>query len=277
MGNNFLTKVVGTEIQRDSVAFWNLGQAGILIKGRSDDGLVCVDPYLTASIEDTDPNSEFKRAFPPIMEPEMLACADGILLTHAHGDHLDIETISGIAKASQQTQFAVPAPDEGLLGGIVSPEKLVSVRGQERFYLKNFKVTPVPAAHTEYEVDANGSHFYFGYFLDVNGIRIYHSGDTVVTPMLLEQVRAFQPHIAFLPINGRDPFRTSRGIVGNINFREAVDFAVSVGADMFVPIHYDLFPNNRENPAYMVDYLFQQYPFQKFHMMAPGERFIYYK
>ncbi|MBT2736679.1 hypothetical protein [Bacillus sp. ISL-7] len=42
-------------------------------------------------------------------------------------------------------------------------------------------------------------------------------------------------------------------------------------------IHYDMFPNNRDNPAYFVDYLFHHYPTQKFHMMVPGERFIYHK
>jgi len=59
--------------------------------------------------------------------------------------------------------------------------------------------------------------------------------------------------------------------------REAADFSAMVGIDLNVPIHYDMFPNNRENPAYFVDYLFHHYHNQKFHMMVSGERFIYQK
>ena len=105
--------------------------------------------------------------------------------------------------------------------------------------------------------------------------RSYHSGDTSVTNKLVERVREFKPHIAILPINGGDYERTARGIVGNMTGREAADFGVAVGADLIIPAHYDMFPNNRDNPAHFVDYLFHMYRAQKFHMMAQGERFIY--
>jgi L-ascorbate 6-phosphate lactonase len=62
-----------------------------------------------------------------------------------------------------------------------------------------------------------------------------------------------------------------------MNYRDAVEFGVAIGADLIIPIHYDLFPNNRENPAYFVDYLLHTYPTQRFHMMTAGERFIYFQ
>jgi L-ascorbate 6-phosphate lactonase len=98
-----------------------------------------------------------------------------------------------------------------------------------------------------------------------------------LTDELIDRVRVFSPHIIFLPINGSDYLRESRGIVGNMNYRDAADFAQLVRADIVIPIHYDLFPNNRENPAYFVDYLFHTYPSQKFHLLVPGERFVYLK
>jgi L-ascorbate 6-phosphate lactonase len=276
-GERLIREVYDTRLQADSVSFWNLGQAGILIKGSQEDGMICIDPYLTWSIEEGDPETEFKRAFPPILEPLMLGNADGVILTHAHADHFDPATIEGIARGSTYTRFVVPAPHVSLLKAQVSTNNIIAAREQESFRVQGFDITPMPAAHTEYELDSLGDHKSLGYFIEVNGIRLYHSGDTVVTPLLIEQVKEYQPDIAFLPINGRDSFRSARGIIGNMSFREAADFSVTVGADLLVPIHYDLFPNNRENPAYMVDYLFHHYPFQKFHMMAPGERFIYHK
>lgn len=276
-GDALVEEMNETRIPEGAIAFWHLGQAGIVIKGSQNDGMICIDPYLTRSIEEADPETEFKRAFPPVVEPDMLGNVDAVLVTHAHGDHLDRPTLEGMAKAGNHTKFAVPAPEVPLVEDLVSEDNLIAARDQESFFIKGFKITPVLAAHTEYDLDEHGNHRFLGYFIEGNGIRIYHSGDTVVTPELIEQVRMFQPHLAFLPINGGDSFRTSRGIIGNMSFREAVDFTVKVGADVMIPIHYDLFPNNRENPAYMVDYLFHQYPFQKFHMMAPGERFIYHK
>jgi L-ascorbate metabolism protein UlaG (beta-lactamase superfamily) len=275
-GDLLMDEVCRTTIQNDSISFWNLGQAGILIKGRKEDGLICIDPYLTSSIEEANPETEFKRSFPPVINPVMLQGIDGVAVTHGHDDHLDLATIKGIAKDSDYTVFVVPAP---LVSSFekVGTNQIVPARDGEVFFIKGFKITPVPAAHTNYEADSLGNYISLGYFIEVNGIRIFHSGDTIVTPLLIERVKQFKPDVAFLPINGGDYFRTSRGIVGNMSFREAADFSAAVGVDLLIPIHFDLFPNNRENPAYFVDYLFHQYPHQKFHMMVPGERFIYHK
>jgi L-ascorbate 6-phosphate lactonase len=38
-----------------------------------------------------------------------------------------------------------------------------------------------------------------------------------------------------------------------------------------------MFAHNDENPAYFVDYLYSNYPAQRFHMFVPGERYIYMK
>lgn len=276
-GDSLLQEVSQTKIYQDSVAFWNLGQAGILMKGKAEDGLICIDPYLTRSIEKGDPETEFKRAFSPVLQPNMLNGLDGVLVSHEHNDHLDVSTIKEIAKVSRDALVAVPAPITAELQNQVDLKNIQPARDGETFFIKGFKITPVPAAHTEYETDSLGNHAFLGYFIEVNGIRLFHSGDTVVTEELIERVKKFKPHIAFLPINGGDYFRTSRGIVGNMSFREAADFSAAVEVDLIVPIHYDMFSNNRDNPAYFVDYLFHHYPNQKFHMMVPGERFIYHK
>lgn len=276
-GDLLIKEVIKTQIQEDAISFWNLGQAGILMKGSKDDGLICFDPYLTNSIEEEDSETEFKRAFPPVLSPEMLRDVNGILVTHDHGDHLDPATIKEIARVSNDTMFVVPGPIVSSLKEQIPNQSILPAIDNEAFFINGFKITPVPAAHTDYEVDSRGNYKMLGYFIEVNGIRLFHSGDTVVTESLIEKVKEFKPHVAFLPINGRDYFRNSRGVIGNMSFREAVDFSATVGVDLIIPIHFDLFPTNRENPAYFVDYIFHQYPNQKFHMMVPGERFIYHK
>jgi L-ascorbate 6-phosphate lactonase len=275
-GGPLIKEINDTRIHDDTISFWNLGQAGILIKGREEDGLICIDPYLSSSIEQENPETEFKRAYPPVLSPNMLEDADAILITHEHDDHLDFPTLREVGQNSENPIFVVPAPFVSMVQSETGNKNIVAAKGNESFQIKGFQVTPVPAAHTSYQVDLQGNHLYLGYCIEVNGVRLFHSGDTIVTPELIEKVKAFKPHVVFLPINGGDYFRSSREIVGNMSFREAVEFSIAVGADQIIPIHYDLFPNNRDNPAYFVDYLFTHYPNQKFHMMAPGERFIYH-
>jgi L-ascorbate metabolism protein UlaG (beta-lactamase superfamily) len=275
-GVSLIKEINNTRIHDDSISFWNLGQAGILIKGREEDGLICIDPYLSNSIEQVNPETEFKRAYPPVLSPDMLEDANVILITHEHDDHLDFATLREVGQSSENPVFVVPAPLVSMVQSETGNKNIAAAKVNESFQIKGFQITPVPAAHTSYQVDLEGNHLYLGYCIEVNGVRLFHSGDTIVTPELIEKVKDFKPHVVFLPINGGDYFRSSREIVGNMSYREAVEFSNTVGADLIIPIHYDLFPNNRDNPAYFVDYLFTHYPNQKFHMMAPGERFIYH-
>ena len=55
---------------------------------------------------------------------------------------------------------------------------------------------------------------------------------------------------------------------------EAVLLAKETNAGLLVPMHYDLYDVNRINPAFFVDTLFSINPAQRFHMFAPGERYI---
>ena len=56
-----------------------------------------------------------------------------------------------------------------------------------------------------------------------------------------------------LPINGRDYFRESEGLVGNMNVGEAVRVAVAAGAHTLVPMHWDLFQGNTASPGSAVE------------------------
>ena len=59
--------------------------------------------------------------------------------------------------------------------------------------------------------------------------------------------------MALLPINGRDPERESRGIVGNMDAAEAVELALDLGTSRLVPYHWDGFRGNTVPPGTVVD------------------------
>ena len=81
--------------------------------------------------------------------------------------------------------------------------------------------------------------------LDIEGVRIYHAGDTIHYEGMEDTLSGrFRPHVALLPINGRHAEREARGIVGNLNEREAAWLAATIGSETLIPMHYDLFTQN---------------------------------
>ena len=94
--------------------------------------------------------------------------------------------------------------------------------------------------------------------------------------VLAEDLKRYgRMNIMFVPINGHDWKRFCRDIMGNMDYREALDLCDYVGTDLVVPMHYDLFGDNTDNPAYFVDYLYREYSGQKFKMFMPGETLLY--
>src|SRR5438128_385465 len=97
-----------TLVPAGSVAFWHLGQSGVALKGAGAPGCLLIDPYLTFSIEERTPQSEFRRGFKPPIEPEAVVDATVVLVTHGHDDHLDLQTLTAIAHGSSRATFVVP-------------------------------------------------------------------------------------------------------------------------------------------------------------------------
>ncbi len=270
-----LSEVAGTDLPAGMVALWSLGNVGFLIKGAARDGLLAIDPYLSDAIQAADPTTEFVRAFPPPLAPGDLGQARAVLISHEHDDHLDPATLAALVPLG--VELVVPGALAASLADRFPRARLLKAKTGVPLELGRLRIWPLRAEHPEYREDPSGYPYQLGYGIEVNGVRIYHSGDTRLSDALLESVAAFGPDVVMLPINGGDYFRERRGIAGNLSFREAADLAWELGAALVVPLHYDLFPNNRDRPAHFVDYLLEQYPEQAFHMFAAGERYLYAK
>ena len=109
----------------------------------------------------------------------------------------------------------------------------------------------------------------------MDGIRIYHAGDCCPYDGLIERMQGVD--VGLMPINGRDYFRLSQNIIGNFDAPEAIRLAKAAGMSLLVPLHFDLYDVNSVNPAYFVDCLTRIAPFQRFHIFAPGEKYIFEK
>ncbi|MFF2018288.1 MBL fold metallo-hydrolase [Paenibacillus sp. NPDC058177] len=265
-GQIIIQEVNETEVPYGTLAVWFLGQESVIIKG---DGLtVYIDPYVSENPH---------RTYPAPIGPEDITNADICLITHDHLDHLDTGSIPSIVKNNADVRFMAPAVCAAPLHELgVQEDQLLTANPENWIELgPKLKVLPVTASHEQLDRDSEGLPHYVGYILQLNGVTLYHAGDTVLFPELIETVSRQTIDLAMLPINGRDYFRNQRDIAGNMDYREAVEFAAVAGFETVIPLHYDIFAGNAENPGYFVDYLYRHFPEQKFHVMARAERFIY--
>ncbi|TVY03976.1 MBL fold metallo-hydrolase [Paenibacillus cremeus] len=254
-----------TKVPYGMLAIWFLGQESVVIKG--GETTVYIDPYMSDNA---------KRTYSPPLRPEDITNATYCLITHEHGDHLDSGTIPQVAVNNPAATFMAPGfcRDHMIRLG-VNPEQLLDARTDEWRAMPDIRIKPIPAAHEQLDYDPARGHRFVGYLLELNGVKLYHAGDTTVYPGLIESLKAEAIEVGMLPINGRDAFRTAQGIIGNMDYREAVELAVSTGMDTVIPMHYDMFKGNGLNPGYFLDYLYATYPEQKSHIMGRFERFIY--
>lgn len=266
-----------TRPQADAVIFWWLGQSSFVL--RSAETTIYIDPFLSYTSE---------RLIPALFAAEAAPPADIVFCTHEHIDHLDTATLRTMAHNSPHTRFVVPAPIVSQLEKLeIAPERISGVQPGQEVDLAGCRCMPVPALHGlscppavydfGFEI-SNGLYRYLGYVIEMrNGVRIYHSGDTLVFDGLAESVRKLHPDVALLPINGRSYFREQRELVGNMDEREAADLAAAVGVDLVIPMHYDMFAANPGRPGVFVDYVRAQHPELACYLPAYGRRFVHSK
>ena len=128
----------------------------------------------------------------------------------------------------------------------MSPTRLTPINvAEEPLTVGAFTFRAVPAAHEQLETDIDGNHKFIGYIVEVGGLTLYHSGDTVLFEGLVDHLAHHDIAVALLPINGRDP---ARGVAGNLSAADAVHLAQAIGAPLVIPCHFDMFEFNTVEP-----------------------------
>jgi L-ascorbate metabolism protein UlaG (beta-lactamase superfamily) len=220
-----------------------LGQSGFLVEAGG--ARLLIDPFLSEH-ED--------RLYPPPSIDEFGARIDCVLSTHEHLDHFDPPSLKAIAERSPGVSVVVPEPIAGSVDGLPAE----GVRPGDRLSLPGgIEVRVVPAIHAVHPEDGYSEggdppHF-VGYVLELDGIAIYHAGDTIADERLLAGLEGVTVDVALLPVNGRTFFRERRDLSGNMDARDAVALAVHCGASVLVPMHWDLFDGNTERAGAAVD------------------------
>jgi L-ascorbate metabolism protein UlaG (beta-lactamase superfamily) len=148
--------------------------------------------------------------------------ADIILVTHEHYDHFSLEDINKIQKP--ETIIIAHVQCKGLTGNVMiaKPGNTIS--------LGNVRIHVVPAYNTN-KFREPGKVFHpkedmkVGYIIEIEGKRIYHTGDTDLIPEM-KDIKDID--FALLPVSGTYVMTAD----------EAAQAAKAIGAKTSIPMHW---------------------------------------
>lgn len=257
---------------RDSVGIVALGQAGFALL--SHDDLVLIDPFLSPRPD---------RLADVLVDPRGLLGVRAVLATHEHADHLDLATWAVIAETCPGARFVLPEPLVPLVTGAGIPGARVSgARIGTPTHVGDVRVTAVPARHAVVIQDGyslgdqeHRAPRFVGYVVELDGVRLYHAGDTLADATVVRTVSELRPDIALLPINGRDPDRERRGVVGNMSPDEAAQVARELSVALAIPMHFDAIRGNVGRPDAFVRAMRRRHPTGSVWVPGTGAGFVW--
>jgi L-ascorbate metabolism protein UlaG (beta-lactamase superfamily) len=184
------------------------GQASVRILGAGK--VIYIDPYL---ITDKD-------------------VADYIFITHSHGDHFSIDDIKKIVNNYTKIYAPKECCQKLIREGFVNCKEVIP--GQS-LNLDGVKVKVVPAYNIVRTFHPKEKKF-VGYVLTIEGLKIYHPGDTERIP----EMKAIQCDIAFMPLGQTYTMQ---------NVEEAVNAVLDVKAKVAIPIHFGMYEGTQNDAA----------------------------
>lgn len=256
----FKNKIADTVISPGQVGLFYIAQAGFCIKTASGK-TIFIDPYLSDACERM---FGFKRMIPSPLQAEEVN-ADLYLITHHHADHLDPDALPVIVQ-KPDTFFGI-APDcvsffEEMK---VNPTRYKMLKEDDQWQWNDISIKAIYADHGELAPDA------IGYLLEIDGIKIYHVGDTAYRPEEIKASLQSEIDIMIAPINGT---------YGNMIASEACELAALLKPRLLIPCHFWMFlehvvPDGKGDPATFLQCAAALPGTIKAKVMAPGELLIY--
>jgi L-ascorbate metabolism protein UlaG (beta-lactamase superfamily) len=232
--------------------YW-LGQAGFAVV--CGEQRILIDPYLSDSLAAKYRGTRYghERMMAAPLRPQEVGALDAVLCTHRHTDHMDPDTLLPLAQRFATLRFVAPLANRALALERMQcgEDRLQSIdAGETLAPMAGWQVHAIPAAHETVDYDAQGHCQWLGYVLtSPAGHRVYHSGDCVPYAGLAQTLAELQPHVALLPVNGRDAERSGNGVPGNFHLHEALALCQESGIPACIAHHHGMFAFNTVTPA----------------------------
>lgn len=231
-----------------ALVYW-LGASGFAFKFASGE-IVCIDPYLSDYAERM---FGFRRLSLPAVNAEDLRF-DTLLITHEHGDHLDIDSLDALMAVNPGCRVVAPPSCEGFLID-EHADYLIASPGVT-LDLGEAQIRVVDADHGPECADA------VGYMISFSGRKIYFTGDTGYNPTMMADAIGEKPEIVIPCINGA---------YGNLSDEEAASLVLDCGARIAIPSHFWLFAEHGiGSPGVFRDRVNEKSPETEVILLTPG-------
>lgn len=181
--------------------------------------------------------------------------SDLICVTHGHADHLG-ETVSLKRRTVAPNELAKYLASQGV------PAEALNIGGG--ITIDGVRIIMTPAIHSSWIEDAGGGYYggpAAGYILKMDGVTIYHAGDTALFSDMKLIQDLYHPDVALLPIGDRFTMGPD----------EAMIAASYIGAPLVIPIHYNTWEKIAQDPS-AFRHAIEETTDMRVAVLAPGER-----
>ena len=202
-----------------------IGHATWLIEGSKR---VLIDPFIAS-------NPQAQEA--GIKLEDLLDKVDVVVITHGHFDHIE--------NALDFGKRGIPVV------GLFEVAQYLSAKGASNtvgcniggwFEVEGVKMVYTPAVHSSSLIKEDGEPIYLGnpagVVVELDGVRVYHTGDTAVFGDMALIGELYKPDVMLLPI----------GSLFTMGIDEAVKAVELVKPKVAIPMHYNTWPPIAQNP-----------------------------
>jgi N-acyl-phosphatidylethanolamine-hydrolysing phospholipase D len=223
-----------------------------------------------------------KRKQPPGVTLEKIPPLDIGLISHNHHDHMDLRSISRIAKKNPHMLWILPPRVERWFQKNKLFYKTLGWKDRHLFEKSGQKcaITAVPAQHFSgryfFDLNRSGWNGYILHFQsNESNKKLYFVGDTGYNPYDFEEIGNEGPFdLALIPIGSYMPENFMKAV--HISPQEAVQIHIETKSKKSIAMHHSTFCLSDEPmhyPAYAL-YLEMQkkeLPFETFRVVRPGQ------
>ncbi len=253
---SFSSKVLTATIGRTYL--FSVGQAGYIIKSKTGQ-LLGIDMYLSECVERVEGHKGFKRLLPRILDPFDLEF-DCIIATHSHYDHFDVDSVPQLMSNNKTIMYASLECEQEVNRLYMNDENILYVKPGDIHTCGDFIIEFVSCDHGEGAPDA------FGVIINVDGLRIYETGDTCLHLERKDEILKNGPiDVMIAPINGA---------YGNLNEQDCVDLSCVINPKLTIPCHYGMFASHGGDVGLFYKIMSKKHPDKKILFMGIGEKII---
>lgn len=206
-----------------------MGQAGVEIT-LSDGMTILIDPYFSDTLREQK-GERFARLVPPPKQ-QAVPVPNVIAITHDHGDHLDMATLSRWLDGDIPMQILGPLPVyRAIVQNWPAKHNVMVMRPGVEVSIGDALFCAVPASHET--LDA------VGYLIKAEEKTVYLTGDTLFTRAIPAYLTGESIDLAMVCING---------FGNNMNATDAARLMNTLKPKLTVPVHWDMFRPFGANP-----------------------------